>query len=338
MNSFVLIMHCLNFFNLGIDSDFAGHEFMCSHSTVLEHRLAVDGGTNAVASRIDVPTPERGNEGVSEKKNKGNSVASITWHEDYSQAVAEAERQGRMLFIYFCDPCGGGDNCDCERFKKETLDDPVVCSKLCDYVCLRLPLDTSIMLDGKKTVLLKNAAFKEMLGKPGIAIIDYVHQDVKLYGMVVSTFPITRSLWYTPEKMAVILQLPPGTLTQRTLIYAVRTHPEKPASTQSEANPFLLEEAQDHSQHQADIRLQGHHQWDFRFRRIGTKINLSAREVCAESWPGENLVEAAVECVRCWRLSSGHWSAVRAPNRMFGYDMKRGQNGIWYATGIFGGK
>jgi hypothetical protein len=63
---------------------------------------------------------------------------------------------------------------------------------------------------------------------------------------------------------------------------------------------------------------------------------MTASEVCAESWPGENLVEAAVECVRCWRLSQGHWSAVRAAHRLFGYDMKRGSNGIWYATGIFG--
>ncbi|MCX7429404.1 MAG: hypothetical protein NTW96_27740, partial [Planctomycetia bacterium] len=65
---------------------------------------------------------------------------------------------------------------------------------------------------------------------------------------------------------------------------------------------------------------------------------ISAREVCAESWPGERLVEAAIECVRCWRLSSGHWNAVRSSQRVFGYDMKCGANGVWYATGILGGQ
>jgi hypothetical protein len=84
--------------------------------------------------------------------------------------------------------------------------------------------------------------------------------------------------------------------------------------------------------------LQGHHNWETRFVRITSTLDvLSAREVCAESWPGEHLLEAAVECVRCWRLSDGHWSAVNAYQPMFGYDMKRGRNGIWYATGIFGG-
>jgi hypothetical protein len=257
------------------------------------------------------------------------------WYEDYALAMEAAERQDKMLFIYFCDR---GD-CDCNRFKSETLDDPRVRAKLQDYVFVQVPLDASIIMGGKKVILLEHEAFKEMLGKPGIAIVDFRHHDPQLYGMVVSTFPLEEKLWYTPEKMAVILELPPGTLTQRTLIYAVRIHPDHPASTQGEANEYLFEEAQKQSQYQADIRLQGHHRWQSRFQRITAKLkSLTAREVCAESWPGENLVEAAVECVRCWRLSDGHWSAVRAYQPEFGYDMKRGRNGVWYATGIFGGR
>jgi len=260
---------------------------------------------------------------------------SVAWEPGYAQAMEVAERQGKMLFIYFC---GCGPDSPCMRFKAETLDDPVVCRKLQDYVCVELPVDATIRSDGKDLSLLKHEAFHEMLGRPGIAILDFKHADSPFYGRVVSTFPITEKLWYTPERMAVILDLPPGTLTQRSLIYAVRIHPDKPASTDGDLNDRLVEEAQKHSQHQADIRLQGHHQWERRFHRIVGELprRLTAKEVCAESWPGENLVEAAIECVRCWRLSDGHWSAVRAPNRCFGYDMKRGVNGIWYATGIFG--
>jgi hypothetical protein len=58
--------------------------------------------------------------------------------------------------------------------------------------------------------------------------------------------------------------------------------------------------------------------------------------VVAESWPGQELVEACVDCVHSWRQSSGHWSAVQGRQRAFGYDIRRGFNGIWYATGIFG--
>jgi hypothetical protein len=269
------------------------------------------------------------------QEERGHSAA-VAWRTDYAQAMAEAERQSKMLLIHFGDRESDGLS---RRFKTETLGDPKVTRKLQDYVCVELPLTAKIKVHGKDVVLLEHAAFGEMLGRPGIAIVDFRAAQEPQRGAVVSTFPLTEKLWYTPQRMAVILTLPPGTLTQRTLIYAVRTHPDNPESTAGELLPDLTEEAESHSQYQANIRLQGHHFWDRRFRRIVARLpgGLSAREVCAESWPGENLVEAAVECVRCWRLSDGHWDAVRSRHPYFGYDMKRGDNGIWYATGIFGG-
>jgi hypothetical protein len=266
-----------------------------------------------------------------------NQLSDVYWHSDYRRAVEVAKQRGTMLLIFFYDPEHRQPS---DRFQAETLDAPTVRRQLQNYVCARLPLDTKIVVDGKEVTLLEQEAFREMLGKPGVAIIDLVHPDETNYGYVVSTFPLTGRLWYSAKQMQVILDLPPATLTQRTLIYAVRTHPDKPASTDGKLDGNLLKEAESHSQYQARIRLQGHHRWAARFARINALLppGLSAREVCAESWPGENLVEAAIECVRCWRLSSGHWSAVRARQRFYGYDMKRGSNGVWYATGIFGGR
>jgi hypothetical protein len=266
-----------------------------------------------------------------------DSPADIHWHTDYTRATEVAEMEGRMLFIFFYRP--GADEL-CERFESNVLTEPAVGKKLRDYVCAKLPVDVKIQVKGKELSVLGHSAFKEMECKPGVAILDFVHKETKVYRRVVSTFPITQRLWYTPEQMVVILDLPLGTLTQRTLIYAVRTHPENPASTSGQLNSTLLKEAESHSQHQARICRQGHHRWERRFHRINARLSggLIAREICAESWSGENLVEAAIECVRSWRLSSGHWSAVRARHRCYGYDMKRGRNGVWYATGIFGGR
>jgi hypothetical protein len=262
------------------------------------------------------------------------ATAELQWLSDYSEARHIAERQGDMLLVFFSD----AKDPQCSRFEAETLADSGVRGKMRDYVRLRLPCDAKIKVDGKEVTLLAHPAFSEMLGRPGIALVDFAHKNADYFGCVVSTFPLTGNLHYTPQRMAVILDLPPGTLTQRTLIYAVRIHPERPASTTGRADPYLLEEAEQHSQYQAEIRVQGHHRWESRFHRINARLprGCSASEVCAESWPGENLVEAAIECVRCWRTSDGHWSAVRAQNQVFGYDMKRGPNGIWYATGIFG--
>lgn len=264
-----------------------------------------------------------------------DEAAKLGWHTSYAKAVEVAMREGKMLLICFHQP-GGSELCD--RFARQALADPGVAERLKHYVRARLPVNTTISGKDGENTLLEHSGFAEMLGRPGVAIIDFAHRDAPYYGYVVSTFPFLNGRPYTPRETAVILDLPPGTLTQRTLIYAVRTHPDAPASTDGELNPYLAEQARQHSQHQARIRRQGHHNWESRFHRINTKLprGLLACEVCAESWPGERLVEAAIECVRCWRLSSGHWSSVRSRHPVYGYDMKRGTNGVWYATGIFG--
>jgi hypothetical protein len=260
---------------------------------------------------------------------------SVRWLNDYAKATTAAEGANKMLLIYFCDSAKGGL---CEQFDNETLSDPQVRRQMHDYVCLKLPMTAKIVVQGKPVVLLEHDSFGEMQGKPGIAVVDYRSSDTKLRGAVVSQFPLTETLRYTPDQMAVILTLPPGTLTQRTMIYAVRIHPDRPQSTEGEVRPELLEEAESHSQYQANTRVQGHQFWESRFQRIVARLARrgggAPREVCAESWGGQNLVDGAIECVRCWRLSSGHWSAVSARSRFFGYDIKRGGNGVWYATGI----
>jgi len=259
----------------------------------------------------------------------------IAWHEDYGQAMAEAQREGRFLAVLFC---ASGDVMSCAALADDVLDDPVVRDRLSECVAVRLPVDAQIRIGGKRVRLIDEPAFAEMQGQQGLALLDFAHSDAEYYGTVVNTFPMLYGRPYSVEQVRVMLDLPPGTLTQRTLIYAVRTHPEQPASAAGVLLEGLAREACSHSEYQARIRLQGHHHWSMRFHRIRALLpgGGNAFEVCAESWPGEGLLAAAIECVRCWRLSSGHWGKVRSPHAFFAYDMKRGSNGVWYATGIFG--
>ena len=257
----------------------------------------------------------------------------LAWHDNYAQAQAEAKRREKMLLIHFVptEPHPVHD-----AFQNETMNHPDVVAKLGDYVLAKLPLDAEIVVQGETSRLIDDPSLKEMLRRPGIAIIDYANLEAEHYNHVVSTFPLDGSTRYSPTRMKVILDLPAGTLTQRTMVFAVRTHSENPASTVGHLSPVLSDEAENHSQHQANIGVQGHHAWNTRFHRINRRLaNASSSEVVAESWPGENLVEAAIECVRSWRQSPGHWGAVRKRQQMFAYDIKRGSNGVWYATGIF---
>jgi hypothetical protein len=240
-----------------------------------------------------------------------------------------------MLLIFFHAPEGDRGRA---AFERVSLSAPEVLQRLEPYVLAKLPLDAEATEGGRSIKLLEHPAFAEMLHRQGLAMVDLAHREADYFGQVVFAYPFRPGTYLPPARLQIVLDLPPGSLTQRTMVFAVRAHPEKPASTSGSLSPLLIREAQNHSQHQAAIQLQGHHDWDARFQRINSGLpgGLLAQEVVAESWPGQTLVEAAEDCVHCWRQSPGHWEAVRGRHRLFGYDMKRGRNGVWYATGLFG--
>ena len=149
----------------------------------------------------------------------------IVVHTDYREAMKEAVEDRKMLFIYFHEPQLTAAR---RAFETETLADLEIQEKLKRYVFVKLPRDAQITVDGQEITLLEHAAFAEMLGRQGVAIVDLAHVRAEYYGHVVSTFPFTPGKYYRKEALSIILDLPPGTLTQRTMIYAVRIHPEAP--------------------------------------------------------------------------------------------------------------
>ncbi len=263
------------------------------------------------------------------------SLQTRVIHNDYAQAYEAADSQGRMLMI----ACVPDLNGKLARQWKQWLADEQVQAAMGDrFELALLTSDTRVFTnDGDATVLfLEHPAMSHLHSQPGIVIIDLTGRNASSYEKVVFLYPFEGQYHVTRENLIEMLKLPLGTLTQRMLIFAVRVHEDDPRSTDSETLPLLVEAAQSHAQYQADIRLQGHHGWDRRFQELLAALpdDVMPYEVCAESWPGETLIEAAHECVRSWRQSSGHWQRVASKTRFYGYDMKRGSNGIWYGTGI----
>jgi hypothetical protein len=271
----------------------------------------------------------------------------LIWHTDYSDAYREAQHDRKMLLIYFSPTASvqtaaaGGTGSRDAIYQALAADHAR--EQLADYVCLRLPLDASVAVDGKPVRLLDHASFADLQHGPGLAIVDLAHPNTEYYTYNVSILPFAPGKYYhfRPEYVPVMLDLPWGTLTQRTMVFAVRIHPEAPQSTRSPSSTILKEEAQSQSNYQAQIQVQGHHQWESRFHRIMSRLFTgrgaysTPQEVVAESWPNENLIDSCIDCVASWRQSPGHWDAVRSQHTAYGYDIHRGNNGIWYATGIF---
>jgi len=263
-----------------------------------------------------------------------STSGTVKWFSDYGQAMSVAERNHQMLLVEFY----AGQTPRSKDPVVKAFDDSEPLKKLARrYVRVRISQAQQARVGGESIVLSNHGAFAELQGQPGLAIVDFTNPKSPQYGYVVSIYPFSLLAALSVEKLTVLLDLPPGSLTQRTLIFAVRTNPEHPASATGQLFDPLVVEAESQAAYQASATRQGHQHWETRFHRINRRLpdGLMSQEVCAESWPGQGLIEAALECVHSWRQSPGHWNAVRSSHRFFGYDMKRGRNGVWYATGIF---
>ena len=260
---------------------------------------------------------------------------SLEWHTNYAAAYALAKRERRMLLVNFAPV---GDSAVQRQLEFAIDKDQLLQRGLRSMVLVRLPGDYKHQAANYHGLLVAHPAFKHLSGRTGIAIVDLKNSGTPHYGHVVTALPFSRGKYYRwqTSHLSVALDLPPGTITQRTMIWAVRIHPESPASTTGRCHGALAEAAKRHSEYQARIQVQGHHHWETRFHqvRMGARAD-EAKEVVAESWPNQNLIDSCIDCVASWRHSSGHWRAVRSRHRLFGYDIRRGRNGIWYGTGIF---
>lgn len=268
--------------------------------------------------------------------------ASLRWHSDYEQARAEAADRHTLLLVQF--HTSRAQEQAAKLWQDSLTISPTRVEKLSQLTLAAVSTDSRVVVNDQPIRLGEHSAFGELQRGPGLAIVDCRDPTSESFRSVISLIPCADTnaesgcRYPAPSEVDVLLNLPEGSLTQRTLVYAVRIHPESPRSADGEWHPALVEEVRAHAAYQATIRVQGHHAWESRFHRINGKLpgDVVAQEVCAESWPSQGLWAAARECVRSWRQSSGHWSAVSASHPYFAYDMQRGANGVWYATGIFG--
>ena len=249
--------------------------------------------------------------------------AAVQRIDDYAAAL-EAARDARAMLLVSVEPRGADDDVVGRIVERPDVQRRFAASGT-PWVFCRLGMD------GGGAALAADPGLAEMRGGAGVFVVDHAHPEYA--GRIVSILPRAAGKYYRfePDHVAELAALPAGSLTQRSLVLAVRIHPEGPQSTSGACDPGLCAAAAAHSAHQARIHRQGHHGWESRSQQLGGSV----AEVCAESWPDQDLLDSCVDCVASWRQSSGHWNAVRSPQAAYGYDIRRGSNGIWYATGIF---
>lgn len=270
---------------------------------------------------------------------KGRSTADLSvpaiqlpplvWESDLQQALEKAQTEKKMLLALITQPGGEAQT----RQLTEWLAAPGNRSVLENsFVCVELDGSAEIQFQGKTAPLLEHPAFREMGRKPGLATIDCQNDDYQ--GQVVGAFPLI-GLRYSQFHINQILNLPPGTLTQRMLTFAIRIHPNRPQSANGRPSCFLMNLAFGHACNQASTHVMGHQNFSYRSSQVmRAHPGTQSSEICAQTGGGVALV-GALGLAQLWRGSSAHWSAMKSPSRGWGYDMQRSNNGSWYGCGIF---
>jgi len=264
-------------------------------------------------------------------------IGELPWHTDYSAAYRQAKTERKQLLLYFRDE---KNPAKADKLEQNGLSRPELRTPLSKFARVVLSTNTLAPLakdakEGAKPIrLLDYRCYVHMRGQAGLAIVDMMNDKDHLYGKCVSAHPLSSNTLENFNSIKIMLELPRGTITQRTLTFVMRTHPERPASVWGQGNPYLFEQARQACQLMVTYGSVGHHDWGTRSSRISGQFGSGPSEVASMGWGG-NLFDAAHACVNLWRGSGTHWSMMITPNRFFGYDMVQSPNGTWYANGLF---
>lgn len=193
------------------------------------------------------------------------------------------------------------------------------------FVWCRVDVDYRCSLEGasEKKKLLDDASFSHLSGERGIAIVDY--RDNPHRGNVVS---VLTPAFFKPGGFLELLDLPVGSLESRTLIWAARRHPTKPASAFNQQPARLHDYAMNWARHQASINKQYHSDI-----LAGGVRSENVAETFSH-YPG--LLEGAEQLIYMWSQSEGHWTNMCKPWQAFGYGMAWSPSGnCWFGCQVF---
>lgn len=242
----------------------------------------------------------------------------LDWHDDYFTAYSQAEQEGKLLFIFFRDE---KQPLVADSYQHTVLTDEILTEPLAKVV--RVVVPTDIRIPETNELLLEHPAFAHQAQRQGIAILDLTDPQSNLYGTVISAHPFKSGRHLTARSTKIVLELPRGTITQRSIIYAARVHPRRPAGAQGRATVKLLTFAKDHSHTMARSSSMYH-------------SNYGGMEIVANIGPQGTIIDTAKSLINMWYHSPAHWNILSGKHGGFGLDMQRSRNGHWYATGVFG--
>lgn len=277
-----------------------------------------------LSGRLEAPEGER-------QPEPATTVGTLTWHQDYQTAYQQATEQKRRLLVVFRDTVDP----DSINSPSVGLAGPELTPLLKDFVRLALPANMTIPGQEGGTLLLEHRAFRHLNVQPGIVIVDLTDPESSWYGRVVSALPQPPSGRYSAELVRPLLELPPGTVTHRTLLLALQNaNPESQFAT-GESEGVLNQLADRNCRFMTQYGQAGLFDAEYRQSVIASQFGSTAvvRELTFATDDTRTIQDAAILAVESWVSDPDSFRMLNGAIDAYGLEMFQGpDSGRWFVT------
>lgn len=310
-------------------------------------------GSTATSDTEPVAKPEISKPGIPDA---GTSVAltepveepatddpaeSLSWHNDYLAAYVEASQEKRYLLMLFRENVVGGEPLS----SADKIFAPSMRPMLEQFSRVELPLNAAMPnLSGKNNdspqndlpnLLLKHRSFRHLGMQQGIAVVDLTDPASPNHARVVSVLPLPEGGQFNGDDLMLALNLPKGAISQRTLLFAIRSTVPDSSLSMREFSPALIELAHRNSRYMANAGQTGSFDQENRQRKIEEKFGPQAelKELVFATKSEATIHDAALQAVTSWISNSESFEILDSPATAMGMDMfQDSESGRWYVT------
>ncbi len=303
--------------------------------------------TNAAKPTIETPQPvvskpavvlspaiEKPSNDVPVTPTPTKNVAALVWHQDYLAGYQQAMQAKRPLLMQFRDI----SEPDVSESRIAGFGDPELQPLLENFVRVSMPVGATVpgQTPGQApSRLLDHRSFRHLNGKAGVVIIDLTEPNAPNFARVVSALPLPPDGRFSPEILGKLLQLPAGSIGQRSLLLAIRTATSAPDFTVGEQQPLLDQLANRNARLMAQAEIVGSYDQGARVAAITDAFGTGAKigELLYATDGSTTVQEAAISAVRKWLSTPADKALMSQPATAFGIELFQSQTSQrWFAT------
>ena len=273
------------------------------------------------------------------KDSPEKTLGTLNWHEDYVSAYAEASQQKSFLLMLFRNPA--------ERDQLEAADsplgDPQLRPILEQFSRVELPVNAAIPAtqgdasqdDTIPSLLLQHRSFRHLHSRAGLAIVDLTDPESSNHARVVSVLPLPEEGRFDVNNLELLLTLPHGSISQRTLLFAVRRTVPDSSLSMREFAPTLTQFARRNCRYMAHREQSVPFEQDVRREAVASEFGPQAelRELVFATDTATTIHDAALQAVNEWMAAADSLETLTAPADAMGMELFQSpETGRWYAT------